>query len=57
MGSIIVTQGHFFKLFPTLCLYFRTVVFHFGSVVGEPTRFSFLGSFAMPRPYNHPCSV
>jgi hypothetical protein len=36
--------GHLFDLFFTLCNYFSTILVCFGSVVGEPTLFLFLGS-------------
>ena len=36
--------GHLFFLFPTFCNYFRTTLVCFGSIIGEPTPFLFLGS-------------
>jgi hypothetical protein len=38
-------RGHLFVPFPTFCNYFRTALVCFGSIIGEPTPFSFLGSF------------
>jgi hypothetical protein len=34
--------GHLFNQFPDICIYFNTVLFLFGSIVGEPTSFSFI---------------
>ena len=36
-------SGHLFVPFPTFCNYFRIVLICFGSIVGEPTPFSFFG--------------
>lgn len=36
--------GHLFVPFPTVCIYCCTVTFRFGTVVGEPTPISILGS-------------
>jgi hypothetical protein len=38
--------GYLFVPFPTFCNYFCTVLVCFGSIVGEPIPFLFLGSFS-----------